>query len=84
MNPGELSQSELLEKFPLHSEFPAEAAYNAYCRFRGGRAVNGDFVPRFADAAEEVRAGWDFAARAVWEMACNAATMTQQTYPKQG
>ena len=44
-----------------------QRAYDAYCEYVGGIAVNGDILPCWEDLPEAVQKGWEYAADEVIE-----------------
>jgi len=50
-----------------------EVGYQAYCESVGGRAFNGDALPRWEDVPGRIRDAWDHAAAAIVAEACRAA-----------
>jgi hypothetical protein len=45
-----------------------KAAYLAYCKAVGGKALNGDDLPAFEQTPEKIQTAWDMSAFAVLEL----------------
>lgn len=44
---------------------PGEIAYNAYCKNRNYKSINGDPLPHYEQQREDIRAAWEVAGEAV-------------------